>query len=155
MQLEADIVADDLFPAALLLPLPLLATDLFNEDAPHGLGGGREEMPPRIPMLHAVNIDQAQVRLVHQGRGLQRLGAALLGHVRTGQLPQLLVDQRQEFPRGARVPAADRGEIVILFLRVKRDHGRERAKLDMDAQLLVRLADRGCLKCIFKEDSTG
>ena len=40
--------------------------------------------------------DQPQVRLVDQGRGLERLPRLLLGQLLRGQLAQLVVDQRQQ-----------------------------------------------------------
>ena len=43
--------------------------------------------------------DQPQVRLVDQGRGLQRLAGLLLGQLLRRQLAQFVVDQRQELLR--------------------------------------------------------
>ena len=39
-------------------------------------------------MLGLLALDQPDVRLVHQGRGLQRLAGLLLGRLLGGQLPQ-------------------------------------------------------------------
>jgi hypothetical protein len=43
-----------------------------------------------------VRADQAQERLVHQGRRLQRVVAPFAAHRLLGELPQLVVDQRQQ-----------------------------------------------------------
>ena len=54
-------------------------------------------------MLGLVNIDQPEIRLVHQGRGLKRLTRILMDELRRGQFSQLLIDQRQELVGGTRV----------------------------------------------------
>ena len=55
-------------------------------------------------------VDQPQVRLVDQGRGLERLARLLLGQLARRQLAQLVVDQRQELLGGLRVALLDGGE---------------------------------------------
>ena len=51
--------------------------------------------------------DQPQIRLVDQGRGLERLAGLLLGQPLGGQLAQLVVDQRQELLGGLGVAVLD------------------------------------------------
>ena len=51
--------------------------------------------------------DQPEVRLVDQGRRLERLARLLLGQLRCGQLAQLVVDQRQELLGGLGVAVLD------------------------------------------------
>ena len=52
---------------------------------------------PRLSQRRACSgVHQPQVRLVDQGRGLERLAGLLLGQLLGGQLAQLVVDQRQE-----------------------------------------------------------
>src|SRR5262249_13036239 len=47
---------------AALLGAPL-ATGVINQDAAHGLGSGGEEMPPTVPVLGVLAIEQKEVRL--------------------------------------------------------------------------------------------
>src|SRR5262249_42960819 len=51
--------------------------------------------------------DQAQVGLVDQGGGLERLPGGLLGHLVCGEFAQLVVDEEQELPGGVRVALLD------------------------------------------------
>jgi hypothetical protein len=77
---------------------PLEATALagpLHQDPPHGLGGGAEEVCPPAP-ARRLGLEQPQVHLVDQGRGLQRCSWRLCGHPLVGELPQLLVDQREQ-----------------------------------------------------------
>ena len=57
-----------------------------------------------------VRIHQPQVRLVDQGRRLERLAGLLLGQLLRGQPAQLVVDQRQELLGGLRVALLDGGQ---------------------------------------------
>jgi len=59
---------------------------------------------------------------VDQGGGLQRLAGPLLRQLLGGQLPQLVVDQRQELAGGVGVALLDGGEDAGDFT-----HGRHRA----------------------------
>ena len=55
---------------------------------------------PRLSQCCACSTsDQPQVRLVDQGRGLERLARLLLGQLLGRQLAQLVVDQRQAVAR--------------------------------------------------------
>ena len=56
-----------------------------------------------------VDVDQPEIGLVHQGRGLQRLPRLLLGQFLRGQLPQFVVDQRQKLLGGSRIALFDLG----------------------------------------------
>ena len=88
-------------------PQALLAAGLFDEDPTHGLGGCREEVPAVIKLLVP---DQAQVSLVHQGRGLTHVPRPLVRHVTLRNAVQFLVDERYErFERGlVAVPPVDK-----------------------------------------------
>jgi hypothetical protein len=48
----------------------LLAAGLVDQDAAHGFGRGGEESSAAFPLLALAAVDQLQVRLVDQGRGL-------------------------------------------------------------------------------------
>src|SRR5438552_15653262 len=71
-----------------------LSTRRINEDMPHGLGGGSEEMsaPGESPWLVS---SQAQPGLVNQGGGLEGVTRSLPSHFLRGQFPQFLIDQRE------------------------------------------------------------
>ncbi len=70
-----------------------LVPGAVNEDAAHGLGGGREEVPAAVPPGGRVTPDQSDVRLVDQRSRLQGLARFLLGHPGDGELAQLVVDE--------------------------------------------------------------
>ena len=55
-------------------------------------------------------VHEAYLRLVDQGGGLQRLPGLLLGQLLGSELPQLLVDQRQELLGGVRIALLDGGQ---------------------------------------------
>ena len=79
----------------------------FDEDATHRLGGSGEEVAAVVPALRPIHIHQAEVSLVNQSRGLERLAGLLLGQPLRRQLPQLVVDQRQELLGGLWVALLD------------------------------------------------
>ena len=78
-----------------------------DQDAPHRLGGGGEEVPPPVPGQAGFGADQPQVRLVDQRCRLECRVGCLAGELRGRQSPQLVVDQRQELPGRAGVAALD------------------------------------------------
>ena len=93
-----------------------------------------KKCPASIPVLGLLGIHQPDVRLMHQRRGLQRLARLLLGHLGGGQLPQFLVDQRQELLGRLRFalfdPRQDQSHVARSTGwcgggRVRRQHGPE------------------------------
>ena len=60
--------------------------------------------------------DIPEVRLVDQGRGLERLARLLVGQLLRGQLAQLVVDQRQELLGGVRIALLDGGQDARNFV---------------------------------------
>ena len=56
-------------------------------------------MPPAFPLLLTVDVHQANLGFVHQGRGLQCLPGFFLRQILGGQSAQLIVNQRQQFLR--------------------------------------------------------
>ena len=90
-------------------PLPIAAAfegvalaGALDEDAPHRFCGCPEEVPAVVPCLQR-GIDQPDIGLVHQRRGLQSLvlPGGFLAHAGARQHAEFLVDERQEFFRGA------------------------------------------------------
>jgi hypothetical protein len=57
--------------------LALFLSCLVDQDAAHGLSRGGEEVPAAVPVLRLVYVHQPQVRLMDQGRGLERLPGLL------------------------------------------------------------------------------
>jgi hypothetical protein len=80
--------------------LSTVSTCSVDENAPHGQGGGGEEVPAAVEMLVA---DHSQIGLVNECGGVQAMAAGLSGNPRSGKLPQFVVDERQQFRRGSAV----------------------------------------------------
>ena len=78
------------------MPEPLLAASRLDKDPAHRFGRRGEEVSAVLPALVIRGADEPQVGLVHQRRGLERLAGLLPRQALSGQLPQLVVDQRQE-----------------------------------------------------------
>ena len=78
-----------------------------HQNAPHGLGGGSEEMPAAIPLPGSVRVDESEIRLVHERRGLERLARLLTSQILGRQPAELVVDQGQQLTGGARIAAFD------------------------------------------------
>jgi hypothetical protein len=85
----------------------VLAARILDEDATHGLGRRGEEVAPAVP-ARVGRADQAEVRLVDQGGGLQRLPGPLPGQPRGGEPAQLVVDEREQRVGGPGVAVPDR-----------------------------------------------
>jgi hypothetical protein len=79
------------------------AAGVLDEEAAHGLGGGGEELAAAVPVSVGRLADQAQVRLVDQRRGLERLPGCLVPQPVRGQAAQVVVDQLEALGRGVRV----------------------------------------------------
>jgi hypothetical protein len=96
-------------PLAAMLD-PTSASGVFDEDAAHGLGG--EKMTAAVPMLSLVHIDEAQVCLMDEGGGFERLSRLFLGELPCCESAQFVVDQWQKLRRGRWVAFLDRGQNV-------------------------------------------
>jgi len=68
----------------------LLVARPIDENSPHRFGSGSEEMAATIPVLGLLLINQADVCLMHQCRGLKCLAWILLSHLLRGQLLPLV-----------------------------------------------------------------
>ena len=64
-------------------------------------------MPPRVPLLDLILIDQPHVRLMHQGSGVQGMIWPLVNHFHGGQFPQLVIHQRQQLTRRGLIAGLD------------------------------------------------
>src|ERR1700730_15821531 len=83
------------------------AARLLDEDAAHGFGGGREEVAAAVPALGLLGVYQAQIGFMDQGGGLECLPRLFLSQLLGRQLPQLVINQRQQLLSGVRVALLD------------------------------------------------
>ena len=79
------------------------APRVLDEDAPHGLGRRGEKVSAVVPFGGRLGADQTHVRLVNQRRRLERLSRCLRGHARGGEIPQLVVHEREQLGGGLAV----------------------------------------------------
>jgi hypothetical protein len=75
----------------------------------HALGRGGEEVAAVRPPGLIGRADQPQIRLVDQGGRLKGLVGGFLRHPPGGELPQLVIDEREQLGGGAAI--AGRGGI--------------------------------------------
>ncbi len=91
------------------------ATGVVDDDLAHGDGGDREEMAPVVPVGRGA-IEQADVRLVHQRRRVERDVTRVGRQAAVRHRVQLLVDQGEQRLDGpaATIPqhAQDLGDFV-------------------------------------------
>jgi len=92
---------------ATFLPVPVAGE--LHQDSPHHLRRDGEEVRA-IPPFDSIDVDQPQVRLVHQRRRLQRMIRPLPAHVVPGETVELLIDQRDQSVEGGAVALAPRSE---------------------------------------------
>src|SRR5260370_26281262 len=85
------------------------AARAIDQDSTHCLCCGRKEMSAvlKIRMLRA---DETQPCLMQQGSRLERLARRFLGHLVTGQMTQVLVNEFQQLAGGFQVAAFDSGQ---------------------------------------------
>ena len=79
----------------------------LDEDLAHRSGGYREKVRSIFP-LDVADVDEAQIRLMNKGRGLQRVARPLVAHLTAGQPPQLVVDDGDELLERSLIAAAPR-----------------------------------------------
>lgn len=103
----------------------------IDQNASHRFGRGREEMPAAIELLVA---DQPEVRLMDEGRGLNRLIRGFVRHPCGRELSQLVVDERKQF--GGRLAVAGRSSVEKSG-RIGHDESL------LDFQVLVNLPSQG------------
>lgn len=73
-----------------------LAPRLIHENPPHGFCGCGKEVPPGIPILGLVYIDETNVGIVDQCCCLQSLPRILVGQFSCRKFSQFIIDQRKE-----------------------------------------------------------
>jgi hypothetical protein len=77
----------------------------INKDTTHEPRGHRQEVRAILP-LDILSVDQSQIGLIHQGRGLKAVAGPLSLHAPPGDAVQLLLHQRNEpLQRGLVAPS--------------------------------------------------
>jgi hypothetical protein len=97
----------------------------IDQDAPHQLRRHREEMRAILPP-HLARINQPQIGLVDQRRGLQRVARLLAVHVVSGQSAQLFINQRHELLQRQLIASAPGQQQMSDFLDRRLRHNRPR-----------------------------
>ena len=87
----------------------LPATGIFNQNPTHRFGGRRKEVTAVVKLL-LLATHQAEIRLMDQGRRIERQPDRFVDHLPSRQPTQLFVHQRQELARSLRIPLFDLGE---------------------------------------------
>ena len=105
---------------------------VIHQNQPHQLRRHCEEMRAILP-AHRALPDQAQINLVDQRAGLQRVSGALPPQVAVRQAMQFLVNQRHQPVERRAIPAAPGGKQLRNFLCWLRGHAdslfREKSKV--------------------------
>ena len=96
-------------PPAAVLPAPHTAS-VLDQDAPHRLRRGAEEVAAAVPILYLLRAHQPQVSLMDHGSRLERLTRLFLCQPVRRELAQLVVNQRQELFSGGRIALLDGGQ---------------------------------------------
>jgi hypothetical protein len=68
---------------------------VIDQDSSHHCGGHGNKVCA-VPPLNAIDLDQAQVRLINQRRRLERVTGVLPAHVVVGEPMQLVVQNREQ-----------------------------------------------------------
>jgi hypothetical protein len=82
----------------------------FNQDTAHGRGGSREKVTAIVPARIIGRPNQAQVRLMDQGSGVQGLAGRFPGQSDCCQLAKLVIHQRQQLTGCLRVASVEGGQ---------------------------------------------
>jgi len=79
---------------------PIAIAGVVDQDPPHGLGSGGEEVSAAVELLVA---DQPQVRLVDECGGVEGVIGGFGGHAGGGEPPQLVVHEREQVSGGTTI----------------------------------------------------
>jgi hypothetical protein len=84
--------------------LRLLPAGRFNKYPPHGMASRSKEMTAVFPGEDGIRTSEAQPGFVNQRCGLQRIGGCFTRQFGRSELPQVVIDDRQQLIR--RLPVA-------------------------------------------------
>jgi len=93
---------------------------VFDKNAPHCLGSRRKEVSAIGELLNLGGIDQPQIRLMHEGRAIERLTRFLTCHLLVRQPAQLIIHQGQQLLCRLRLPRLNRAEDLREFVHADR-----------------------------------
>jgi len=85
------------------------APGVGNEHLPHRSRCQGEKVGSVLP-LHALDVDQLEIRLVDEGRRREGMARPLPAQALVGPAPQVVVDQRKQLVQGAAVSAPPGGQ---------------------------------------------
>ncbi len=74
----------------------LFAARNLDQNPPHRHCGGSEKVAVVVPTLRRRRAHQPHVRLMYEGRRLQRVSGFFLRQIRRRQFPQIVVNERQK-----------------------------------------------------------
>ena len=100
-KVEARDIGADFFELA-TVSNRVFAPRILNQNTPHSLRGGGEEMRAILPLWLGVTTEP-QPYLMHERGGLQRLFRWLARHFRRGEFAQFVIDERQDLVGGLRI----------------------------------------------------
>ena len=126
----------------------IAGASVIDEDAPHRLGHGAEEM--RAIAEWDVGAGEPEKGLVDESRRLERVTLPLAAHVPARDRVQLTVDERQQLGERCGVAAACRGEKIgdRVAGPAIRWNGSTPARRGDSARRITRAAPRGSPICI-------
>ena len=85
----------------------MLPSGVVDQDSPDGYRRRSEEVPAVIPSFGIRPADESQIRLVHQGGGLQGLSGRLVGQMSGSEFSQFRIHDRQQLGSSACIPSVD------------------------------------------------
>ena len=85
-----------------------MLASLLDQDPPHRLGRGREEVPAAIPALGVIGAHEPQIGFVNEPGRLQSLTRLLVRHVSGREPAQFRIDEREQFGSRLRVAGFNR-----------------------------------------------
>ncbi len=95
-----------------------------DQDAPHRLGGGGEEVAAAVPPRGVAGTDEPEVGLVDERSRLVRVAWLLDGEPVLGNPAQLFIDEREQSPCRLRIALLDRREDACDVIHHRRLPGR-------------------------------
>jgi len=112
---------------------------VIDENAPHHLRDHRQELCPVLPVGIPL-IDEAEIRLVHEGRRLQGVSCAFAPELCSGTSPQLTIHERHRPIAGVQIapgPGTQETRDVVMCI----GHGALAGRFWIDNRGIVKVLD--------------